>query len=291
MSKHVWIASDEPKILLIDSDALVYRCGFACEKKKYLVSTADGIYEGFERKRDMDVWIANYMMDCEGRNEVGTDLRVEVQPVEFALHAVDTVVKAIAERFPGSPMEFYVAGEGNFRKELATLQEYKGNRKDVARPVHYDSIREFLINKYNATQSSGQETDDDIGIRATELGDGCVMVHTDKDINTIAGWHYGWVERNLYYLDEVEAARCFYSQLLTGDPTDNIPGLVGVGEKTAAKILRKYSSPKGMWQAVLAEYSTKCPEGFMGRGVKDALLEIGNLLYIRKQSGQVWTPP
>lgn len=243
----------------------------------------------FTNKKDLNKWLADqYLYDGD---EIIIDHKLIPDPLEFALQNISTVVHALQDKFPDCTMEFYIGGEGNFRKELATLQPYKGNRSEFAKPTHYDNIRKYLVSKYNATVVFGQETDDAVGIRATELGDKCVIVTTDKDLDTIVGWHYNWVKKEFYYVDEVLSYKCFYTQLLTGDTTDNIPGLVGIGPKTAARILAPYTTPKGMWQAVLTEYSTRCPNGFMGRGVRDALREIGNLLYIRKHPNEEWSFP
>ena len=279
------------KTLLVDADGLVYRCGFAADKKKYVARSDAGTVAEFTSKRELDKWIKEYMDSTEGKEELEVDYLLIPEPLSFALQNVSTVIDALSDRFPDCSMEFYIGGEDNFRNKLATILPYKGNRSEFAKPTHYADIRSYLVKRYNAQKVDGQETDDMLGIRATELGDSCVIVTTDKDLDTIPGWHFNWVKKDLYYVKEADSYRAFYSQLLTGDDTDNIPGLEGVGPKTAAKILKGFNSPRGMWQAVLAEYATRCPDGFMGRGIKEALLELGNLLYIRKHPDEKWETP
>ncbi len=280
------------KLLLIDADLLVYRCGFAADKKKYTATALDtGITFSANNKKDVDVWIANYLETVEGKDSVNVECIVSPDPVEYALQNVSTVVDALAEKFEGSKFEFFLTGKNNFRHDLATLQEYKGNRKDAAKPTHYDAIRDFLVYKYNATVVDGEEADDAIGIRATALGNEACIVSVDKDLSTIPGWHYDWVKKDLYYVDERESYRNFYTQVLMGDRTDNIPGIDGVGPKTAKDILKGYTSPKAMWQACVAEYVKHYPEGFMGKDTKQAVIEIARLLYIRKQEGEMWQQP
>ena len=35
----------------------------------------------------------------------------------------------------------YITGKGNFRNDIAVTAPYKGNRKDMKRPKHYEAIR------------------------------------------------------------------------------------------------------------------------------------------------------
>ena len=65
--------------------------------------------------------------------------------------------------------EGYLTGKKNYRSEIATEQAYKGNRKEARRPVHYDSLREYLITKWDFKLQEGQEADDAIGIKAYDL--------------------------------------------------------------------------------------------------------------------------
>jgi hypothetical protein len=69
------------------------------------------------------------------------------------------------------------------------------------------------------------------------LGVDTVICSRDKDLHMIPGWHYTWPagkqkEQPLWWQNETNALRCFYKQLLTGDPVDNIPGLYGVGKSS-----------------------------------------------------------
>ena len=48
----------------------------------------------------------------------------------------------------------------------------------------------------------------------------------------IPGWHYNWNTEEQYYMNELESLKCFYKQLLTGDSTDDILGLFGIGKNS-----------------------------------------------------------
>ena len=68
--------------------------------------------------------------------------------------------------------ELFLTGKQNFRYDVAVTAPYKGNRKDVKKPKHLPLLREYLQTAWGASVSDGQEADDDIAIRATELKGG-----------------------------------------------------------------------------------------------------------------------
>ena len=77
--------------------------------------------------------------------------------------------------------ELFLTGKQNFRYDIAVTAPYKGNRKDKAKPKHLPLLREYLQVSWDASVSDGQEADDDIAIRATELGEDCIIASIDKD--------------------------------------------------------------------------------------------------------------
>jgi 5'-3' exonuclease len=176
--------------------------------------------------------------------------------------------------------EGYLTGKKNYRSEIAVT--YKENRKDARKPVHYDSLREYLISKWKFEVIDGQEADDAIGIKAYELPEDsyCVM-SIDKDLDMIRGWHYNFVKEDLYYVTEKEAIKNFYIQILTGDRVDNIPGLKGIGPKKATKFVKDCETEEDLFNVVLEKYDNDI----------DTLTERARLLWIRRKENQIWQPP
>ena len=176
----------------------------------------------------------------------------------------------------------FITGKSNYRQDIATENDYKGNRKDAKRPVHYKALREYLMNKWCFELIDGQEAADAIGIAAYALPENqsCVM-SIDKDLDMIRGWHYNFVKQDLYHVKEEEAIKNFYMQILTGDRVDNIPGLRGIGPKKAEKILKDCVGEQQLFETVLEKYE----------GDIDKLTERGRLLWIRRQENQLWKPP
>jgi 5'-3' exonuclease len=75
--------------------------------------------------------------------------------------------------------------------------------------------------------------------------------------------------------------RTFYKQVLTGDRVDNIPGLKGIGDKKAEKILGEAKTEQDLFTAVLAAYDDDILR----------MTEMAQLLWIRRKEGEMWTPP
>ena len=201
---------------------------------------------------------------------------------KFAISRMGNFVDRLIKVTGIDSYEGYLTGKKNYRSEIATEQAYKGNRKEARRPVHYDSLREYLITKWDFKLQEGQEADDAMGIKAYELPEdsSCIMT-IDKDLDMIRGWHYNFNKEYLYYVTEAQAIKNFYIQLLTGDRVDNIAGLKGIGPVKAKKILEKCFSENEMFDAVCKKYKNDV----------DTITERGRLLWIRRQENEIWDPP
>jgi hypothetical protein len=177
----------------------------------------------------------------------------------------------------------FLTGSNNYRKEIAVTAPYKGNRVQE-RPVHYQLVRDYLVSAWGCEVIDGQEADDAIGIAAYSYNDddeAYIIMSIDKDLDMIRGWHYNFTKDLKYFVQEDETLRTFYTQVLTGDRVDNIPGLKGVGPKKAEKILKDCVSEQDMYQAVLKAYDNN----------EEYLCEQAKLLWIRRQPNQIWSPP
>jgi hypothetical protein len=175
----------------------------------------------------------------------------------------------------------YLTGSNNYRKEIAKEAPYKGNRTQ-AKPEHYDFLREYLVKSWGFTVQEDQEADDAIGIKAYTMEPDEYVIYTiDKDLDMIRGWHCKFTQDLEYYVEEEDTLRTFYKQILTGDRVDNIPGLKGIGDKKAEKILGEAKEEMELFTAVLAAYD----------GNIERMTEMAQLLWIRRKEGELWQPP
>jgi 5'-3' exonuclease len=176
-------------------------------------------------------------------------------------------------------LEVFLTGKGNFRYTLSPT--YKANRKDTPRPEHLGLVRDYLVDAWDAVVSSGQEADDLIAIRATELNYKCVIVSTDKDFKQVPCRHYNPNKGLWLTVSEFEGTKFFYSQILTGDTADNIAGIRGVGPVKASRILSGCTTEQELYDKVLEAYDN------------DEVLVLTNarLLWLRRKEEDVWLPP
>ena len=173
-----------------------------------------------------------------------------------------------------------LSDKNNFRKDLAPF--YKANRKNTRKPMLLEYAKEYMREKFRATSKANLEADDYMGILALSFPDS-VIWSEDKDLMTIPGKHL--VNEDIIEVSLEEADRNFYSQVLTGDTTDNYKGCPGVGAVKAAKILADKYTPVEMWSAVL--------EAFEKAGLtEDEAILQARLAHIKREDRtDLWSPP
>lgn len=176
----------------------------------------------------------------------------------------------------------FLTGKDNYRKTLATIKEYKGNRTQP-KPKHLQALREHLV-KMGCKVVDGQEADDAIGIEAyASEPDSYTIISIDKDLLMLRGKHYNFVKKEFTYVTEAEAIKTFYLQLLTGDRTDNIQGIPGIGPAKAAKALHGLSDEQALFEA--------CKWAYQDASIEEQMLETARLLWIRRKENEIWQPP
>ncbi|WP_287845337.1 DNA polymerase I [Catenibacterium sp.] len=178
-------------------------------------------------------------------------------------------------------------GKKTFRNEL--LDTYKATRKETPQELvpQFALAREYLT-AHNITwyEVEGYEGDDIIGtlVDFGEKNNLKVSVYTgDKDANqlissqtTIYRTVKGVTELDIYneqtLLDKYDLKPDQFRDFLglMGDSSDNIPGIKGVGEKTALKLLHQYGTIEGL-QEHQDEIKGKMGEKIRA-GMEDALM-------------------
>jgi len=197
----------------------------------------------------------------------------------------DTIRLILEEVSPESYEIFLSDSAGNYRKAL--YPEYKANRTQP-KPVHYDAIKAHLISFWEAKVATGQEADDALGINQTE---GSIICSIDKDLYQVPGNHYNFVTKEFRNVSPEEGVRHFYSQLLTGDKVDNVPGIYGIGPKKAEKILAPFYEPEEFYKAVLEAYKLAFSKEHSEEKIESMVLLNGQLLKIRQREEELWNPP
>ncbi len=198
--------------------------------------------------------------------------------VTNAVHGFSSMlVYLIRERRPSALAVAFDAPGATFRDEI--LEDYKAGRAatpDLLSP-QFDMIRDVLAAlAIPLIELSGYEADDIIATLATEAAERkteTVIVTGDRDSFQLVRDPYIRVLYNkrgvtdYSFYDEagimertgVPPSQYVLLASLRGDPSDNLPGIPGVGEKTAAKLLTNYGDLDGIY-GHLSELTPKLRE-------------------------------
>jgi hypothetical protein len=286
--------------VIIDGDPLIYRAGYAAERKVVhaILRNVDGEIDYYKFEPDENGSAYDSLkrhLEDGNKSVVETWSESIPEPVENALQIVKaiigSVVDAVIFRFgnPEPRVSVLLSGPDNFRERIATIKPYKGNRDPDAKPYHYQAIRDYLSKRWGATVVHGREADDECSILAwaeRKRGLPYIIVTLDKDLDQIPGWHIDVRTKTLYNIEPLDADLYFYQQVLSGDPTDNIQGVPGIGPKKARKFVEEWceawgtDDPTALWYRIEEEFP--CPEH---------ALETARLVYLQREPNELWVPP
>lgn len=178
---------------------------------------------------------------------------------------VNMFLKAMDTLQPDAVMVAFDAGKKNFRHDQ--FEAYKGTRKEVDEDLimQFPIVREFLDDLgVKRIEVEGYEADDVIGSLAKSHPEWQTIILTsDKDMLQLidASTKVTLIKKgisDLLVMDEhalmetyqLKAPQIIDLKALMGDPADNIPGVKGVGEKTAIKLLTQYETLDGIYQHI-----------------------------------------
>jgi DNA polymerase-1 len=178
---------------------------------------------------------------------------------------VQMLLKLLKEEKPDYLAVAFDTGRPTFRHRI--FSEYKANRAKMPEDmrVQMELIREMVrAFGFPIVEAEGYEADDCMGALAKSLSEevDVVLVTGDKDvlqlvedgrIRVIAP-QKGISEIITY--DEVKVKERFGVPpplvvevlALAGDPSDNIPGVKGIGEKTAIELIKRFGSLEGLYE-------------------------------------------
>ena len=263
----------------IDGDILPYRVGFATQHTVYYCES-EGQHSGL-RWITRSKAVVNKLLKVEP-----TALVSELFFVESEFQAVMTLKLMIQSIVQGSGRKAFkviMSGEDNFRTNIATIQPYKGNRVGTEKPVHWQMLRDWLLDKPYTIVSDNEEADDVLSRACLR---GCTIATIDKDLDNTPGLHYNFVKKTKYYVDPKEAMKNFYRQMLVGDKADHIPGIKGIGPVKADRILDDCRDEVDYERAIKPHYY----KTYGAYGWKNAMTEVGQLLWMRREEGEMWLP-
>ena len=213
---------------------------------------------------------------------------------DIAVWRVGDLMQRILHETGSSTFQGYLTGSNNFRYDI--YPEYKAHRKKKPKPQFLEDCRESLIINWKCQVTDGIEADDALGIEH-QANPGSVLASIDKDLLQLPGKHYNFVKGIWTEIDELQGLRNFYTQLIEGDASDNIPAFDGKFRTSRPKFIQKLLDPLwecteewDMWAYVMACYgshhSTKTWQDYLPQVELNA-----QLLYIQKKENDKWSVP
>ncbi|MCB1154496.1 DNA polymerase I, partial [bacterium] len=211
----------DKRLFLVDGSSFIFRAFFAVRH----LSTADGL------------------------------------PTNAVFGFAQMMKKLVKDFAPTHIAVVFDTAEPTFRHKI--YDQYKANRDEPPEDLkpQFDLIRQLVdAFAWKRLQDGGYEADDIIGTlsdRAVAEGYEVVIVSSDKDLCQLLGPHVRMLDTmkdkwtgpdDLGERFGGGPERVVDVLALAGDTSDNIPGIPGVGEKTAVKLLDQFGSLEGVFE-------------------------------------------
>lgn len=178
-----------------------------------------------------------------------------------------------------------VKADTNFRDDIYSA--YKAHRRTDNHNEFVSILRAKAVNEGYAIFAEGREADDYLrmwSIEAKQAGLEPVICSIDKDLKCIPGKHWDLKKNELIDVSEAEAMRFYFEQLLKGDPTDNVPGVGGVGPVRAAALLEDCETLEEYQETICMVY-----EAAYGEEWESYLLSNGKMIHIQQHENDHFT--
>lgn len=186
------------------------------------------------------------------------------QPSGAVFGFANILTKLITEQKPDYIAVAFDHARKTFRNEI--YDAYKGTRKETPQDLisQFPVVKQMLeIMGIKVFEFAGIEADDIIGTIAKHSGQNNILVSGDRDLFQLIDDNTSvWLTRKGVTEIEVFDEKALFEKYklaplgiidlkaLMGDASDNIPGVAGVGEKTALGLLEKFGTLDGIYQNI-----------------------------------------
>ena len=261
------------KIILVDGNNLIFRSYYATAYSGNLLKNSKG-------------FPTNALYGFVGMMHK----ILEEEKPEYIAVAFD-----IGKNFRKEKYDFYKEGRKKTPDELHMQEPY------ARKILHAMGIPYFELAPYEADDIIGtlakmvEEDEDFIGTIVSSDRDLLQLVSPQLEMKLLKQKDYIRYNPETFWQDYgVEPIKIIDLKALAGDASDNIPGVKGIGEKTALSLLQKYGSLEGIYEHI-EEISGKTKEklladkenAFMSKEIatiyRDVPLEIKDLEDIKYQ--------
>ena len=257
--------------------------------------------------------------------EEAKGFKSEDDALKHAIWCFDCKVGSLLKYGDAASYLLYIGGEGNYRKQIARVQKYKGTRPP--KPILFNRFIEAIKEKYakHIVVCDKEEAEDTVGIRMAK-------VRAKWEETGVWEESFSAIDKDTWFIrapilnydkplegytlwTEDQCYKHFLYQCLIGDTTDDIPKLPdvssetrslynlgkrkGFGGKSAEAILEGSKDIKEMFERVFHTYRTafeehnfKFNDWETGEDLnytwKDYLTEISILLRMRQKEDEIY---
>lgn len=222
-----------------------------------------------------------------------------------ATSRLDASIHKLIEGSQCDEYTLFVSGGRNFRYDIDP--NYKAQRG--ADPEHREACRQHLINEWGAVETQGYEADDAVGCEQDPEGS-TVICGIDKDLLMIPGKHYQWPiwrqgkivrPEQTHFITYEQGLKTFFTQVLTGDPNDNIGTYFDPASKTwkkekyllsqkkAEKLLEGCKGEEEMYKIVYDFYTEDGESDGDMNFLESRLVKNMDLLWIWRSLGETYS--
>lgn len=233
--------SNKERILIFDADLIAYRAAAVSEDTSIKVQhIKSGLTKEFKTRTEFKNSLKEKGKEYNPDYYTITDIQ-SAHHESHSFQIVKSQVNSIKKKLDADRVELYIGGEGNFRTKLELPEIYKGNRKEMLRPILLDSTKKYCLNNYPGGIVYNKEVDDQVVIRYHELNKaghdpivitldkdqkGCVGTkfcdYTKEEVQIIEVPEWGYLEYNKDKKKVQGIGLHFYCyQMLKGDIADN----------------------------------------------------------------------
>ncbi|MBY0291972.1 MAG: DNA polymerase I [Alphaproteobacteria bacterium] len=178
--------------------------------------------------------------------------RPDGTPIGAVLGFTNMLIKLLKEKNPDYLVVVFDVSRENFRHKI--YPAYKANRQETPPELipQFSLIRQ-ACEAFDVPyiEKEGYEADDLIATYAHSQPGDVTIVSSDKDLMQLVGGSvrmFDPIKNRLIGVEEVKEKfgvlpqQVIDVQALAGDPTDNVPGVPGIGIKTAAELIQTYGT-------------------------------------------------
>lgn len=211
------------------------------------------------------------------------------------LFSFQRIIENLFQRYPSELKLITFDSKGGSKHRNELFPDYKGNRPEKTEDMRY---QQELLKKitpllgYPTIQMEGIEADDIIGTIAKKAAKNNIyttIASRDKDLMQLLDNNITQLNpKDHIYMNEeylmdklgIRPDQMIDLLSLVGDTADNIPGVFGCGEKTAAKLLTEFDNLDNIYSNI---------ESVKPKKIKESLIENKDNAYLSKQLATIIT--